>query len=589
MSRRVACVAFGAAFLASARAAPTTKLEQAPSCDILIAGGSLASLAAALTAANASLLLSPSAPASVCLLEITDWLGGQATASGTSAIDLGSTWQAFPANLPRAFADALTSAALGPADFNPGGCTVSKKCFLPQLFSSWADAAAAALPNLRVLRSTAVHGVARDHATGRIVRVSAVTRTPTAAHASGWDRLLSAALPDWYSPTDSEYFTKSVVDFEVPANGGVVIEGTEFGDVLLLGDLNVTQGGEEDEASAAPARQSCGQATTVCFWPRWGASAAPSPDPWPPGSDGGHAIPSFVPSSPTGSLPFSLTWRRSLAADPADVKTPRVGDVALLNGGLVDSNDEDYAYVFLPVEEARASAALGAYAGGVDLLALAMAEARAYAFYHHIVAALPANLPAAVGFLTLNASAAGTQTGLAKMPYLRDTRRGAAGLGGFRLCHFFAAPNGTGPGPAGCGLGSAGEPGPTGYGWHWNDTIALGSYDFDIHRMKSCELPPYLYFCYPNCSVGLPYYLPWRALTHMQAPNLLLAGKTMSQSFYANAITRLHPSEWSSGAAAGAGAALMAARAWSSADVFDNVGVLQDLLVKVGVPIEWTL
>lgn len=79
-------------------------------------------------------------------------------------------------------------------------------------------------------------------------------------------------------------------------------------------------------------------------------------------------------------------------------------------------------------------------------------------------------------------------------------------------------------------------------------------------------------------------------MTHVQSPNLLLAGKTMSQSFYANAITRLHPSEWSSGAAAGAGAALMVARAWTSADVFANIGVLQELLTsdEVGVPIEWT-
>lgn len=64
----------------------------------------------------------------------------------------------------------------------------------------------------------------------------------------------------------------------------------------------------------------------------------------------------------------------------------------------------------------------------------------------------------------------------------------------------------------------------------------------------------------------------------------------MSQSFYASAITRLHPSEWSSGAAAGAGAALMAARAWDSADVLANIGELQALLVSDAVrnPIEWT-
>ena len=48
-------------------------------------------------------------------------------------------------------------------------------------------------------------------------------------------------------------------------------------------------------------------------------------------------------------------------------------------------------------------------------------------------------------------------------------------------------------------------------------------------------------------------------MTHSDAPNLVLAGKTMAQSFYANAITRLHPSEWSSGAAAALAAEVSAA------------------------------
>lgn len=65
----------------------------------------------------------------------------------------------------------------------------------------------------------------------------------------------------------------------------------------------------------------------------------------------------------------------------------------------------------------------------------------------------------------------------------------------------------------------------------------------------------------------------------------------MSQSFYANAVTRLHPSEWSSGAAAGAAAALMAARGWSSSDAYANVKELQALVASpaVGNPLEWSL
>ncbi len=53
-----------------------------PACDIVVAGGSLASLAAAITAANAS-------SAHVCFLDPTDWPGGQLTASAVPAIDFG--------------------------------------------------------------------------------------------------------------------------------------------------------------------------------------------------------------------------------------------------------------------------------------------------------------------------------------------------------------------------------------------------------------------------------------------------------------------------------------------------------------------
>jgi hypothetical protein len=49
----------------------------------------------------------------------------------------------------------------------------------------------------------------------------------------------------------------------------------------------------------------------------------------------------------------------------------------------------------------------------------------------------------------------------------------------------------------------------------------------------------------------LPFYIPLRALTNIQIPNLMVAGKTIAQSFLVNSATRLHPVEWSVGTAAG--------------------------------------
>jgi hypothetical protein len=86
-----------------------------------------------------------------------------------------------------------------------------------------------------------------------------------------------------------------------------------------------------------------------------------------------------------------------------------------------------------------------------------------------------------------------------------------------------------------------------------------------------------------------PYYLPWRALTSADAPNLVLAGKSMAATFFANAATRLHPEEWVTGTAAGLGAALMVGHGWSTADVYDNVALLQAELTAVGQPLNWTL
>ena len=65
----------------------------------------------------------------------------------------------------------------------------------------------------------------------------------------------------------------------------------------------------------------------------------------------------------------------------------------------------------------------------------------------------------------------------------------------------------------------------------------------------------------------------------------------MASSFLASAATRVHPSEWTSGTAAGAAATLMAQRGWSSADMYDNVHELQALLQAppLAQPLQWVL
>ena len=118
-------------------------------------------------------------------------------------------------------------------------------------------------------------------------------------------------------------------------------------------------------------------------------------------------------------------------------------------------------------------------------------------------------------------------TGLSQVPYIRDTRR-SIGVDGFRL-------NST----------HLSEPA------HFNDNVALGDYIyFDAHNMHDCKPLQY-------DGALKPYYIPLRALTNVKYANLLVAGKTMSQTNAANAATRFHPVEFSSGTSSGAFAAYM--------------------------------
>ena len=114
-------------------------------------------------------------------------------------------------------------------------------------------------------------------------------------------------------------------------------------------------------------------------------------------------------------------------------------------------------------------------------------------------------------------------------------------------------------------------------------------YNDDTHHLAAsvCSYPAYM----SGAGEGSkPYFIPLRALMVDDAPNLLVAGKLMSESFHANSNTRLHPSEWTSGVAAGGTAALMVRRQWKgTALALTNVQVVRQFLNSsaVGQPLVW--
>ena len=201
-------------------------------------------------------------------------------------------------------------------------------------------------------------------------------------------------------------------------------------------------------------------------------------------------------------------------------------------------NDLDLAPpILLPLSEARAQVRAGNWAGGVNLTALALAEQRAYGYYWEIMASAEKFLPNAAPYLILNRTSSGTPTGLSKMPYLREARRGQFGVEGFRLCSAPLAVGGEGD--PGCWRPPPRSARRSDFGYKFKDTVAIGQYNFDIHHMV-CAYPAYLE---TQNHAAAKYYIPFRALTSWDSPNLLLAGKNIAQTFFANAATRLHPEE----------------------------------------------
>lgn len=174
---------------------------------------------------------------------------------------------------------------------------------------------------------------------------------------------------------------------------------------------------------------------------------------------------------------------------------------------------QDYVrgYVFEPLNAARTKAGQGQWDGGLNTSNIAQAEARAYGWYWYFVRNATADIRP---YLRMNRPAAGTGTGLAKMPYLRESRRLGRGLKGFRLSLPMMA---------------AAE--------RFEDVVGIGTYPVDMHMMDCpSPLPGYL----GNRTVS-PFYFPFRALASDEIQNLLVAGKGIAQTFHANAATREHP------------------------------------------------
>jgi len=395
-------------------------------------------------------------------------------------------------------------------------------------------------------------------------------------------RPLSTEIADWYDPIESAWFTKQVIDL----HGKVFIEATELGDVLATGKFPYVQGVEIPQEDSTSVNSRCGQAATTTFYMELRRNDAQS-RPVPKGGLECTGLACKWPDVNTFDWTFAWNWRRARCGNlvnstlcpqgtsekpptPGETRFINIGDITQQNSGNVIDN----AYLFLEPSQATMQHSTAGWQGGINLTVLAMLEQRSYGWYHFMIEASRHLNNSMRKHISLSEKTAGTRHGLSKFPYLRDTRRSAAGLDGFRLMF-----NGT--------MNFRNSSAPS-LGYQFHD--AVGLVNAFVHSyplvVESCSYPSYIHDGENQTKLS---WIPLRALTVNNVENLLVAGKTMSQTAHANDATRKHTGEWTSGVAAGGTAVIMVRQGWSSRDAYRNIGAIRAFLNSsaVGQPLEW--
>jgi hypothetical protein len=166
--------------------------------------------------------------------------------------------------------------------------------------------------------------------------------------------------------------------------------------------------------------------------------------------------------------------------------------------------------------------------------------------------------------LRLRADVTGSNDGLAKMPYIRESRRIKAE---FTVVEQHVA--------------EALRPGQT-HAERYDDSVGVGYYRIDLHPSTGGN---------NYIDVGsLPFQIPLGALIPRRVNNLLAAAKNVGTTHITNGCYRLHPVEWNIGEAAGSLAAFCLARRTSPRAVRGSAVHLADFqreLVKQGVELAW--
>ena len=592
---------------AGAQLAPSSNLsiDQTVECDLLIAGGGLAGAATAYE----SLL----AGHTVCLTEITDWVGGQISSQGTSALDERTTQRELDF-FPQGYKEFTQRLRESYRQEDPGDCWVSVFCFLPSdghaiLFDMLKDAEQEGNGTLKWFPNTVVKDLSLDSSNTQIQTVMAIQHQPAPGAPPLNTEPLSQTIEDAYRYEDSPRFTKTVIQFvpsrsESTAANWYVIDATETGELVALTDVPYRVGIDplnhyEPSSASAEGDPYCTQGYTYTF--AMEATAEPQPQEMP------NYYPQYAPyysyeRENLASFDILFTYRRIFSPEPRPeqlvfgVSIPHPGDISMQNwtwgndyrpGTEVDN-------LILTHDQLQQTGQLdpGGWMGGLRVESLRRAEESALGFYYWLVAGTTdSQLGDGVKnqypnnrLLSGLDSPMGTAHGLSKYPYMREVRRivgrpSRSYADGFTIGetdvtrsdftdeHYQTLSPETyrNLGISLSGLDAIARirsdelPEPLRLRTRsriYPDSVGIGHYNIDFHPCMAFSPPeaPGNYE-YPGVRQGqgetYPFQIPLRAIIPQQIDNFLIAGKSIATSQIAAAAYRVHSFEWSAGAAAG--------------------------------------
>lgn len=512
--------------------------------DVLIVGGGIGGCAAALAACENGL--------DVILTEESDWLGGQFTSQATPPDEHGwieefgctRTYRKFREDVRNYYRNnfPLTEAARNNPILNPGDGWVSPLCAEPKVY-------------LAVFESMLKPFVE----SGNLMIL--LEHFPVSAEVAG-DKIENVTLE---MLRNGEHVKISAAYFA---------DATELGELLPLTESEFVTGSESRAETGEPTAKEIAalhnsQAFSVCFAMSFHANEnhtierPESYDFW------REYVPQLSPPWSGNLLSLTAINPRTLENVSYNFQPHNESNQAF--AGLWTYRRIRHAANFAPnafdsditlVNYPQIDFLLGDLANAANFEAkrklIGAAKRQSLSFLYYLQTEL------GFGGLKLRADVVGTSDGLAKMPYVRESRRIKAE---FTILEQHVS--------------AAARPNEI-YAENFFDSIGVGFYRIDLHPTVAGDN-------YVDVE-ALPFQIPLGALIPKRVKNLLAACKNIGTTHITNGCYRLHPIEWNIGEAAGNLINFCLRNNFSPKQVRNDKKLLRDFqktLTAKGFELEW--